>query len=856
MNDLPDEVLHLIFYETAEPANLSRVNHRLLSVSQDPFVRANYFITRHGELQAIYFALARGKLLTPRVLDILLASGAHLSRYLVQVAFHHFFHSHSHFTIKLPWVRNVSLSTFAYFLSLAAEKFGEIPRGKGEDDGAIVSQFIKEARQESQHVTWEQVRDIFETHNFIPFCERDPLFSQIPLALAIEPRLLPYAVANGFHMDAKYRDFVFRKMFERSAAPVQAHTEEIVGNVRELCRLDPSMFVTRTVAAEVCLEPKTNEAAYRALRQLDRGGDLSFTLRELIQDIIKLFLRVRAITSATTSQILIQLYTDFLAPSSTTSNLDPLVRRAMFLTVFAAEPSVRVSDMTERLAPLKLGPFTISDAADVLLSAFVEKPSPVLEYLRREGVSPSGRKPTSAEVRELAEEVAVRCLGRDAKGKTLKRLCDIYPNVKPRIVQAVLGDHARSVEEILAEGGLVQGNCAKLAKQMGGAVCSEGEETDEELEGQDEDEDEDEGGDYRERSTDDEEEDEDVHMWDPEEDEGASVTRDLGAISLEPLTTMIRRDENQGTRGRRRYYHTYHLNTLGSNSRLPIDHHSVARWIKIEFGSKSSVTAVFLTHAVVNGNHSVLNTYLHPVHGIPVPITLKHFRLMAALGTSCADYNLYERIKAGAPFYASEEDYISGSGDTASVLMKKLDKGKAKAIKVEPVEMRPVKVEPVSPPRGRKRPRRSAATAVSSYAVPDSDDEAITSLEDREGEYAEFRGISSKDKVKVKVKAMQTVSPLEEWVKALEEINKDEQRKYREQKKQADRDKGEGPKARVSKSDFFRSLTSHLRTLRDLEQEERKSRSGSDGQDGESDAEDDEYVCQGACRAKRRRTTA
>jgi hypothetical protein len=38
------------------------------------------------------------------------------------------------------------------------------------------------------------------------------------------------------------------------------------------------MFVTRTVAAEVCLEVKTNEAAYIALKQLDRAGDLPFSL--------------------------------------------------------------------------------------------------------------------------------------------------------------------------------------------------------------------------------------------------------------------------------------------------------------------------------------------------------------------------------------------------------------------------------------------------------------------------------------------------------------------------------------------------------------------------------------------------
>jgi len=32
---------------------------------------------------------------------------------------------------------------------------------------------------------------------------QDPLMVQLPIALAVEPRLLPYAEANGFHMDTK-----------------------------------------------------------------------------------------------------------------------------------------------------------------------------------------------------------------------------------------------------------------------------------------------------------------------------------------------------------------------------------------------------------------------------------------------------------------------------------------------------------------------------------------------------------------------------------------------------------------------------------------------------------------------------
>lgn len=33
--------------------------------------------------------------------------------------------------------------------------------------------------------------------------------SQFPLALSIEPRLLPLAVANGFHMDSKVHLYFF-----------------------------------------------------------------------------------------------------------------------------------------------------------------------------------------------------------------------------------------------------------------------------------------------------------------------------------------------------------------------------------------------------------------------------------------------------------------------------------------------------------------------------------------------------------------------------------------------------------------------------------------------------------------------
>jgi hypothetical protein len=38
------------------------------------------------------------------------------------------------------------------------------------------------------------------------------------------------------------------------------------------------MFLSRTVAAEICMESKSNESAYRALKTLDRAKELLFDL--------------------------------------------------------------------------------------------------------------------------------------------------------------------------------------------------------------------------------------------------------------------------------------------------------------------------------------------------------------------------------------------------------------------------------------------------------------------------------------------------------------------------------------------------------------------------------------------------
>lgn len=84
-------------------------------------------------------------------------------------------------------------------------------------------------------------------------------------------------------------------MFERPSLSSETRADDITDNVRELCKLDSTydvhqylrnyivnlfirMFVSRTVAAEICMEAKMNDIGYAALKQLDKAGLLRFEL--------------------------------------------------------------------------------------------------------------------------------------------------------------------------------------------------------------------------------------------------------------------------------------------------------------------------------------------------------------------------------------------------------------------------------------------------------------------------------------------------------------------------------------------------------------------------------------------------
>ncbi|CAL1713118.1 unnamed protein product [Somion occarium] len=856
MDRLCDEILQIILNELDDPTNFSVVSKPIYAFTQDPYVRASYFLSRYGKIQALYWALGRGKLINNRVIDILLSSGAHLSRYLVQCVIQHYYRSLVHF-IKSPWARSLSFTVVNHLLSIAGERFGNIPVGKGDDDGQKFNNLLKESRlsPEQRTLKWETLRDIMEKYKFIPFCNKDPMMSQFPLVLAIEPRLLPYARANGFNMDRKYRNFVFRKMFEKAAGIVDNRTSDIVNNVRQLSELDSQMFLTRTVAAEICMEAKSNEAAYNALKILDKTGVLRFELSLVVQDLIKLFINTRSVAHLTTHAVLRQLFLDYPAK-------DPVVRVVLLLQIFLSERPTQVINSNGRIVfadayirsckekteALGLNPVTRDDLFGVLINRFApERFDGVLEYARR--VMEMSR----SDLEDLVQEVAFKCLQIGCKGRMLEKMMTNYSFLVDSIREHVMKHYMLRVDDLPASENERFCNLYEAPLCRDFVMPRHTPPVFEHLLALQQQQ---QSG-HREALV----RHEDVEMQDVEE---AAPTPDDELEDTDTLSTMIRKDE---TRGRRRFY-DYHMNTTDTAGKLtyPLDYMPMGKLIRNTFGVRSGVAAVYMLHAVANGNPMSVQAHVSFGESISlnarIPVTLKQFKILARLGRAPTSA-LFDDIEAGAEFFFSEEDYLTP--EELSGTPRKVRKRRYSRIRVKIVTEYSVKTEDTpgpsclatpsrsssagigaSPqsPRGLKRPRRSTASAAKSYAVPDSDDEDIADADD-----TLLRQTNAHSKMRKEESNMQ------KWIKHLSVLLKEEQRKYNEKKKRAQAAIPPGTKVRFARNEFLRSLSYQLLRLRKTDLERRQQLYGPDvANENYSSGEEDEY--QERTRTKRRRVAA
>lgn len=58
------------------------------------------------------------------------------------------------------------LPTFNHIIGLATQRYGNIPTAKGDDDGSIFNEFLRESRHpaEMKQTKWEDIKEIVEKY--------------------------------------------------------------------------------------------------------------------------------------------------------------------------------------------------------------------------------------------------------------------------------------------------------------------------------------------------------------------------------------------------------------------------------------------------------------------------------------------------------------------------------------------------------------------------------------------------------------------------------------------------------------------------------------------------------------------
>ncbi|VDC00750.1 unnamed protein product [Peniophora sp. CBMAI 1063] len=653
MDRCPDEVLQLILNDLSDPSAFVKVNKRLYALSRVPYTRASYLLARHGLAEVLFHALGRADILTGRVLEILMSSGALVSRYLVQLAVRHYHHSQVSF-VHQPWVRALPFAVFVQFLSLATSKLGTeftIPRRRELDDGEVfhcwASQRWNKAGTDAEKEKRLEVVHILGDWKLQPLCAKDPIASDFSLILACEPALLLLAMKNGYLVDSTYRDFIFRQMFLGLKGSKPAVKEMSVRILLELCRFqNASFFLSRTVAAEVLMDCVSNAEAYIVLCALGREGRLKFDLLTLAVDLIKTFATTRSVTDPGLAASVLRIFSDL--PDTLVN--DPEVRHVLFVVVFSSTASATAARARfielgctglETNTPVSTGaarmePIRPEELVEVLASPFISSRlcsigAYAYLYARFEPQTISA----------MLQQAAVKCLGLSCKGEMLEMLARSAPSWRKFIADELLKQPRVDLDAI-PSGEAAAKFVAPLARS-----------------------------DYGSPSTD----------KDDRSELGTITQMTLSASAA--LDLVIPPDmryrfgipRKGATFKRLPCSNEYRDSQSTQPQNVPL---RLDEWVAEAYGPRSMEAAVIAEHAVANWvdpyverqdakeekcywwdqeKRERVEERTRQALGKDVPMTMKHWRILARLGKE-PDYDFFSRISHGVPFYEDAEDYV------------------------------------------------------------------------------------------------------------------------------------------------------------------------------------------------------
>lgn len=116
------------------------------------------------------------------LVQIMISSGAKVSRYLIQSIIGHYTKTNPIKHVKGRWCRSMRYSTFAHWVHLGAVRYGDtVDLNKGKDDASIIEHYISlktrssndpDVTHEALEIRWLEVREVFEKYHFVPYDDK------------------------------------------------------------------------------------------------------------------------------------------------------------------------------------------------------------------------------------------------------------------------------------------------------------------------------------------------------------------------------------------------------------------------------------------------------------------------------------------------------------------------------------------------------------------------------------------------------------------------------------------------------------------------------------------------------------
>lgn len=321
--DWPSQVLHRLWIHIDDPEQFRLTCQAFNELSKRHDARLSWLLS-WGNHWAIFKAITRKGLLSPKLIVDMIEQGAILSRSLCQEVAHRFYAAGNYLSrLQLVgrWGTNLPFETFVEIMDRGNKLYGPLLGDPSEFDASrfwrlassdeavdvtALELSIKEYAFTPLPVAPAGIVTAPSSKHSWPTCE-----ALLESAIVKMPRLAQLFTNSGFHLTHVQKDRILQKSF---ASATHADKKSLLEHLLELLQLrEVNLEITEAIAISVILglshvevtvvqttppQPRFHHAstlsrvaqqAYDALRELHQRGGLSFDLEDLIKRLAAYF---------------------------------------------------------------------------------------------------------------------------------------------------------------------------------------------------------------------------------------------------------------------------------------------------------------------------------------------------------------------------------------------------------------------------------------------------------------------------------------------------------------------------------------------------------------------------------------